>query len=74
MKKNNTIYIKKSNLDQFYTSKEIAIKCYQEIIDKYDSKRFSVFLEPSAGAGSFFNLFPKSKRYGIDLEIRNVMG
>jgi hypothetical protein len=62
------MYIKKSDLDQFYTSEKIAKECYEEVLNRYGSRRFSVFFEPSAGTGSFFNLFPKSKRLGIDLD------
>jgi hypothetical protein len=65
---NNTIYIKKSKLDQFYTSENISKLCYNQIIELYNLNTFDIFLEPSAGTGSFFNLFPESKRLGIDLE------
>ena len=68
MKQSNTIYTKKSDLDQFYTAENIANECYGKIIEMYGEKSFSLFFEPSAGTGSFYNLFPKSKRLGIDLE------
>jgi hypothetical protein len=67
-KQNNTVYTKKSDLDQFYTSAKIAKECYDKVIEMYGSRKFDVFFESSAGTGSFFNLFPKSKRLGIDLE------
>jgi hypothetical protein len=66
--KNNTIYTKKSNLDQFYTSEKIAKDCYSKVLEIYGSRRFKYFLEPSAGSGAFYNLFPYSKKIGIDLE------
>lgn len=64
----NTIYTKKSQLDQFYTSSDIAKKCYDEVIKKYPNNQFSLYFEPSAGSGAFFNLFPLDKRLGIDLD------
>jgi Uncharacterized protein conserved in bacteria (DUF2188) len=65
---NNTIYTKKSNLDQFYTAELIAKECYDKIIEIYGEDNFELFFESSAGNGSFYNLFPKSKRLGIDLD------
>ena len=52
--------------DQFYTKKEISIKCIK-IAKKYFSE-FDIILEPSAGNGSFFLYLPKRKRYGIDID------
>ncbi len=53
-----------ANLDQFYTNVDVAKTCLSGIIfDDYD-----VVLEPSAGSGSFYNLLPTNKRFGIDLE------
>jgi Uncharacterized protein conserved in bacteria (DUF2188) len=66
--KNNTVYSKKSDLDQFYTAPEIAKQCYVKIFEHFPEDNFDLFLEPSAGNGAFFALFPKSKRIGIDLE------
>ena len=61
----------KGNKEQFYTRPATAAHCLREfkktasslvvILDDY------VFLEPSAGEGAFFNLFPKSARIGFDL-------
>lgn len=64
----NTIYTKKSDLDQFYTSADVAQECYDKVIEMYGEKDFTLFFEPSAGTGAFYNLFPKSKRLGIDLD------
>lgn len=66
--KQNTIYTKKSDLDQFYTASHIAKECYDKVLNMYPEKDFSVFFEPSAGNGAFYNLFPKSKKSGIDLD------
>lgn len=67
-KNNNTIYTKKSDLDQFYTSEPIAKKCYEKVLELYPNKKFSLFFEPSAGTGAFYNLFPTNQRLGIDLD------
>lgn len=64
----NTIYTKKSDLDQFYTAEHIAKECYNKVLELYPNKNFSIFFEPSAGSGAFYNLFPKDKKQGIDLD------
>jgi len=45
MKKNNTIYTKKSDLDQFYTSEETAKYCYNEVLKRYNEDDFSLFFK-----------------------------
>lgn len=55
-------------MDQFYTSPEVALECYTDLQNIVNLDEFDVILEPSGGTGSFFNLFPISKREGIDLE------
>lgn len=57
-----------NNLDQFYTKSVVAQKCYNKLKTIIDISDFDVMVEPSAGKGSFYNLFPKSKRLGFDLE------
>ena len=61
-----------NSLDQFYTKKEIAYQCWshlKDILTNLDIKIEKMFFfEPSAGAGAFFTLLPKERRYGIDLE------
>ena len=56
------------NLDKFYTKKEVAQECWDIIKSKISVIDFDIILEPSAGNGSFFNLFPKNKRLGIDIK------
>ena len=41
-------------LDQFYTNKDIAKKCYDKLNEIIDLNMFDLHLEPSAGSGSFF--------------------
>jgi len=57
-------------LDQFYTKEMVAKKCFDFVLDFLNTtqKSFDVFLEPSAGLGSFWNLFPIDKRVGFDLD------
>ena len=50
-------------LDQFFTNKDIAESCMMTI----DQELYDVVIEPSAGAGSFFNLITQDK-IGIDLD------
>ncbi len=66
--KKNTIYTQKSELDQFYTNPNIAKLYYDKVCNFYEMDDYSLILEPSAGSGSFFNLFPKNKRIGLDLD------
>lgn len=61
--------MKHKELDQFYT-KEILAQQYYSILKKLLEKEkviFDLWLEPSAGAGAFFNLLPENK-IGIDLD------
>lgn len=58
--------------DQFFTSKNTAKYCYDKVIDILSSLGIDIkdytLIEPSAGDGSFYNLFPEDKRIGIDIE------
>ena len=54
----NTIYSQKSELDQFFTNKDIAKQCYLELCKLYNINEFDLLLEPSAGDGSFLKLLP----------------
>ena len=60
-------------LDQFYTKKAIAKRCYEVMLLKLSQLgvRNPFFVEPSAGSGSFFNLLNPKKRLGIDIEKKN---
>lgn len=53
-----------NNLDQFYTKPEIASLCF----DTIKHRDYSLWLEPSAGTGNFYNLLPVDKRKGLDLQ------
>lgn len=56
------------NLDQFYTKETVAVDCYSKIKEYVHIDDYDIILEPSAGKGAFFKLFPVNKRVGIDLE------
>jgi hypothetical protein len=63
------------SLDQFFTLPEVANYCWKSfqdflVKDKAVLKNFK-FIEPSAGQGSFYNLLPKGKRIGIDVDSFN---
>ena len=61
-------------LGQFYTKKEVAKLCWQHLANNLSSINRNIdddnllFLEPSAGTGSFFKLMPPERRFGMDLE------
>jgi hypothetical protein len=53
------------NFDKFYTKSHIAKSCIEKITDNYD-----LWIEPSAGDGSFYSLLPCNK-IGIDIMPEN---
>ena len=61
-------------LDQFYTKKDIARKCFNDFIKVTKELNINInnyhFIDPSAGNGVFYNLFPKNK-IGIDISPQN---
>lgn len=69
MKKNKTFKSKRTvALEQYYTADALARQCVDFLINNVGLSKFDVILEPSAGAGAFYNLLPPEKRIGIDLE------
>jgi hypothetical protein len=58
--------------DQFYTNKEISVYCYNKALEVLKQLDINIndhtFIEPSAGHCNFYNLLPKNKRIGIDIE------
>ena len=57
-----------NGLDQFYTNKDIALKCYHKLNEVIDLHEFDIHLEPSAGSGSFFHIMNDAKKIGLDIE------
>ena len=51
-----------NGLDQFYTNKNIAPKCYNKLGELINLDDFDIHLEPSAGTGSFFNIMDNTKK------------
>lgn len=58
--------------DQYYTlpkTAELCFKYLKSILNKYKIETDSyIFLEPSAGCGSFFDLLPKNQRLGVEID------
>jgi hypothetical protein len=55
--------------DKFYTRMDVAKKCIDTIISKYPKTNASIWIEPSAGDGSFLRNVPNGyEKIGIDLE------
>ncbi len=59
------------DLDQFFTKKETALYCYNKLLSYLAEQQIEItdclFIEPSAGAGAFFDLLPKHDRIGLDI-------
>lgn len=58
--------------DQFFTSKENVNYClsvfYEKLRELGVNESDYIYIEPSAGDGSFYNELPKDRRIGIDIE------
>jgi hypothetical protein len=67
--KQDTGKFRKNTKDQFYTKVSIATSCIQHIMTKLPYTTEYVWVEPSAGNGSFFHNIPATiERIGLDLE------
>lgn len=62
--------VRETGLDKFYTKPEIAFHCLEVLKSKVDFDSFELFLEPSAGNGSFLLQLPPEKRMGLDISLR----
>jgi hypothetical protein len=58
--------------DQFYTTDKTAKYCYNKTLEILKRLKINItdytFIEPSAGCCSFYNILPKNKRIGIDID------
>jgi hypothetical protein len=55
--------------DQFYTNEAIAGACVQSVLDMLPNRDAYLWVEPSAGSGSFLRALPSTyERIGLDLE------
>jgi len=57
--------------DQFFTPKAVAEYCYKKFTEIVQPDKDTLFVEPSAGNGVFFDLLPKGRRVGLDIEPRH---
>lgn len=57
-----------NGLDQFYTNKDVAVKCYHKLNEIVNVNEYDLHLEPSAGSGSFFHIMDNTKKIGLDIE------
>ena len=70
---NKYIFEKKDyrSFNEFFTKKESARYCYERLMcflkEQGINAREYIFVEPSCGDLSFYDLMPKSSRIGIDL-------
>lgn len=62
-----------ATLDKFYTKKDIAQQCYTFLTKHYNILSDDMFLEPSAGAGSFLEFLPQYEAYDIAPEGENII-
>lgn len=64
------VNIEEVDLDQFFTQPNVAKNCYNSFLKvlKKDNVNIDdyIFVEPSAGSGSFYNLLPSNK-IGLDI-------
>jgi hypothetical protein len=61
--------------NQFFTPNTIAKYCFDKVlsvVQKYkDNEKKYIYIEPSAGNGSFLKILPKDRRIGLDIEPRD---
>jgi predicted RNA methylase len=64
--------IERKKLDKFYTKKDVALECYNDLKKILDFNNISEveFLEPSAGNGSFLSII-KEPKIGFDIYPEN---
>jgi hypothetical protein len=55
-------------MDQFYTNKDVSIKCFETLKKEVNIESYDIQLEPSAGSGSFYKLMNPQKRIGLDID------
>lgn len=58
--------------DQYFTLPSISLYCYNKLIEilniYHETQENYIFIEPSAGNGSFLNILPQDKSIGLDIE------
>lgn len=65
------VNLKKVGLDEFYTRSKVAEECHADFINAlvqdYADVSSYKFVDPSAGAGAFYDLLPSDSRIGMDI-------
>jgi len=65
------VQLEETGLDQFFTKKDVAKKYYNKMLQFLKEDGIDIedclFIEPSAGDGSFYELLPSSSRIGLDI-------
>lgn len=56
--------------DSFFTSEKTAKKCFIIFCSVVEPQDDYTFIEPSAGSGVFYDMFPEDRRIGIELHGR----
>ncbi len=56
--------------DSFFTSEKTAKKCFSIFCSMIEPQNEYTFIEPSAGSGVFYDMFPEDRRIGIELHGR----
>ena len=54
-------------LDQYYTKSAVADQCLRKLSKDLPQVKDKIFIEPSAGNGSFYSLLPRRRRAGLDI-------
>lgn len=77
MSKSKTTGLLRNTIDKFYTKPEIAKECFEEFQRIIDPNPQDIFIEPSAGNGSFTNWmklsYPNVFSYDIQPESENII-
>ncbi len=64
--------------DQFYTKPEVAEYCFKKFQEVANNLEVNLnkytFIEPAAGCGCFYQILPKNRRIGIDIEPKKFSG
>lgn len=75
----NKYEINKENFrsfNEFFTKPNVAKYCYNAFLEFLKLHKINIesyiFIEPSCGELSFYNLMPESRRLGIDLDSKNA--
>ncbi len=64
--------------DQFYTKPKVAEYCFKKFQEVANDLEVNLskytFIEPAAGCGCFYQILPKNRRIGIDIEPKELLG